>query len=169
MLLSEAFCQSGGGVTGHLSKDILLENLSNLVEAVLEITDTDIDVTDIREYGNRCLCNAFDFDPPMFHKLAYLKFGFGRHSLMEHLLPLLLHRAPNPKLAVLIFDKGTSFSSDNEISFGVWESWELFSCEEESLCFEKMFCENIPKCLSSHLVTFHFQRFVGLKRMRWND
>uniref|UniRef100_A0A7N2M8L9 Uncharacterized protein n=1 Tax=Quercus lobata TaxID=97700 RepID=A0A7N2M8L9_QUELO len=107
------------------SKDILLENLSNLVEAVLEITDTDIDVTDIREYGNRvwvfirtpynvkslhldsrttkCLCNAFDFDPPMFHKLAYLKFGFGRHSLMEHLLPLLLHRAP--KLAVHIFDK----------------------------------------------------------------
>ncbi|KAL0001089.1 hypothetical protein SO802_014870 [Lithocarpus litseifolius] len=39
----------------------------------------------------------------MFHKLAYLKFGFGHHSLLEHLIPLLLHRAP--KLAVLIFDK----------------------------------------------------------------
>lgn len=36
---------------GHLSKAILLGNLSNLVEAVLETTD--IDVTDIREYGNR--------------------------------------------------------------------------------------------------------------------
>lgn len=36
---------------GHLSKAILLENLSNLVEAVLETTD--IDVTDIQEYGNR--------------------------------------------------------------------------------------------------------------------
>ena len=155
---------------GNIGKHVLLANLSNLVEAVLETSDSYVSVrclTELfdgfQEYGKRvwaflralynvkslhldssttevrtcfscsiikwlstsswtssnivvgsrtydycvvlqCLCNAIDFDdPPMFHKLAYLNFGYGHHCLMENVLPLLLHQAP--KLAVLIFDK----------------------------------------------------------------
>nr|XP_023884351.1 FBD-associated F-box protein At3g52670-like isoform X2 [Quercus suber] len=121
---------------GNIGKYVLLGNLSNLVEAVLETSDS------------YCLCNAIDFDdPPMFPKLAHLNFGYGHHCLMENVLPLLLHRAP--KLVVLIFDK----------------KWSKCCGDEEKDCFslEKMFCEDIPECLSSHLRTFHFQGFHRIK------
>ncbi|KAL0000872.1 hypothetical protein SO802_014653 [Lithocarpus litseifolius] len=176
-VLQDLSVQILGNEDGNIGKYVLLDNLSNLVEAVLETSDSYVSVSCLtelfdgfQEYGKRvwaflralynvkslhldastteCLCNAIDFDdPPMFHKLAYLNFEYGHHCLMENVLLLLLHQAP--KLAVLIFDK----------------KWSKCCGDEEKDCFslEKMFCEDIPECLSSHLRTFHFQGFHRIK------
>ena len=49
----------------------------------------------------QCLCYATELDLPMFHNLAFLNFQVG--ACLWHVLPHLLHRAPN--LAVLVFEK----------------------------------------------------------------
>ena len=49
----------------------------------------------------QCLCFATKLDPPMFHNLAFLY--FEAEARLWHVLPRLLHRAPN--LAVLVFEK----------------------------------------------------------------
>jgi hypothetical protein len=48
----------------------------------------------------QCLCNASNFDPPMFHNLLFLQL---EGSCVSHLLPLLLQRAPD--LELLTFRK----------------------------------------------------------------
>uniref|UniRef100_A0A2N9HN57 Uncharacterized protein n=1 Tax=Fagus sylvatica TaxID=28930 RepID=A0A2N9HN57_FAGSY len=126
---------------GILNEELLLENLPNLVKAVL---DVDPDYED-DEYGNMewnfisalngvkslylygdttlCLCRSSEFDLPMFHNLTFLNFCV--HSCMWHVLPLFLERVPN--LEVLILDK------------------------------------DVPKCVSSHLTAFHFKGFRGFE------
>nr|XP_023898135.1 putative F-box/LRR-repeat protein At4g15060 [Quercus suber] len=52
-------------------------------------------------YFTECHCYATELDPPMFHNLAFLY--FKAYVCLWHVLPLLLHRAPN--LAVLVFEK----------------------------------------------------------------
>ncbi|GMY31873.1 FBD-associated F-box protein At5g56370-like isoform X1 [Fagus crenata] len=105
--------------TGFLEEDVLSGNLSNLVEAVLDVNSDDT----VEDYENRvwdfisalysvkslhlhaettrCLSEDSIFDLPMFHNLALLEFCV--ESSMWHVLPLFLERAPN--LEVLILDK----------------------------------------------------------------
>ncbi|KAL0000874.1 hypothetical protein SO802_014655 [Lithocarpus litseifolius] len=149
---------------GFLHKVILLENLSNLVKAVLFVSH-DSEVGDTEDYGNRvmdfiralynvkslhldsftteCLCNVPEFDPPMFHNLAFFNFGF--HSCIPHVLSLLLQRAP--QLAVLTLNRDKSH----------------LHCTSEQESLKWNFHEDVPKCLSSHLTTFQFKGFKGLK------
>ena len=49
----------------------------------------------------QCLHYAIKLDPPMLHNLASLY--FKADACLWHVLPRLLHRAPN--LAVLVFEK----------------------------------------------------------------
>ncbi|XP_030930758.1 FBD-associated F-box protein At3g52670-like [Quercus lobata] len=95
-------------------------------------------------YFTECLCYATELDLPMFHNLAFLYFKAG--ACLWHVLPHLLHRAPN--LAVLVFEK---------------EYDESYVCEEEETSIiKRMFNEVVPICISSHLKTFHFIGFKGL-------
>ncbi|XP_065626231.1 putative FBD-associated F-box protein At3g50710 [Quercus suber] len=81
---------------------------------------------------------------PMFHNLAFLY--FKADGCLWHVLPHLLHRAPN--LAVLVFEK---------------EYAESDVCDEEDISIiKRMFNEVVPICISSHLKTFHFKGFEGL-------
>lgn len=50
------------------------------------------------------LCNASEFDPPMFHNLSFLKV---KGPCMLHVLPHLLQLTPN--LAVLVVEKVYKF------------------------------------------------------------
>nr|XP_023898136.1 F-box/FBD/LRR-repeat protein At4g26340-like [Quercus suber] len=140
--------------SGSISGDVLLENLSNLVKA-----DVGVDFDDIEDYGNRirdfigalssvkslhlnsyvkeCLCNTTEFDLPIFHNLAFL---YIHGACLWHVLPHLLHRAPN--LAKYI------------------ECCKSY--EEDSSIIERRFYEDVPVCISSHLKTFHFIGFKGL-------
>ncbi|XP_030928450.1 F-box/LRR-repeat protein At2g29930-like [Quercus lobata] len=74
----------------------------------------------------------------MFHNLALLNFDVG--GCLWHVLPHLLHRAPN--LAVLVFEKECD--------------------EEDTSIIEWMSYEDVPICISLHLKTFHFIGFKGL-------
>ena len=142
---------------GYLVEYVLLENLSNLVEAVVNVEPNLRLIDDIEDHGNwvcnlikpvchieqlhlsrntimvkqvfsfsiikflkcsswtssnifvvtcdcyvvvQCLCNAFEFDPPMFHNLSFLTV---EGSYACHVLMLLLQQAPN--LALLVFVK----------------------------------------------------------------
>ncbi|KAL4619555.1 hypothetical protein ACB092_06G087900 [Castanea dentata] len=148
---------------GYIIEDLSLGNLSNLVEADVGVG---VDFDDSEDYGNRvrgfigelsnvkslhldsfftlCLCYATELDLPMFHNLAFLNFQVG--ACLWHVLPHLLHRAPN--LAVLVFEK---------------EYTEGYVCDEEDTSIiERMFNEDVPICISSHLKTFHFIGFKGL-------
>ncbi|KAF3951439.1 hypothetical protein CMV_022908 [Castanea mollissima] len=145
----------------YIIEDLSLGNLSNLVEA-----DVGVEFDNSKDYGNRvrdfigelsnvkslhldsyfteCLCYATELDLPMFHNLAFLNFQVG--ACLWHVLPHLLHRAPN--LAVLVFEK---------------EYTEGYVCDEEDTSIiERMFNEDVPICISSHLKTFHFIGFKGL-------
>ncbi|KAF3951569.1 hypothetical protein CMV_022796 [Castanea mollissima] len=146
---------------GYIIKDLFLGNLSNLVEA-----NVGVDFDSSEDYGNRirdfigalsnvkslhldlyltrCLCNATEFNLPMFHNLAFLNFHVG--ACLWHVLPHLLRRAPN--LAELVLHK---------------ENMECYkSYEEDSSIIERRFYEDVPICISSHLKTFHFIGFQGL-------
>uniref|UniRef100_A0A2N9GE24 F-box domain-containing protein n=1 Tax=Fagus sylvatica TaxID=28930 RepID=A0A2N9GE24_FAGSY len=150
---------------GFLYEELLLENLSNLVKAVLDVDhDYESNETD-EEYGKlewnlisplngvkslylyshttQCLCRSSEFDLPMFHNLTFLNFCV--HSCMWHVLPLFLERVPN--LEVLILDK------------------EMRNCpyshEECSITLEWIYYEDVPKCVSLHLTAFHFKGFKG--------
>ncbi|XP_075672123.1 FBD-associated F-box protein At3g52670-like [Castanea sativa] len=95
-------------------------------------------------YFTERLCYATELDLPMFHNLAFLYFKAG--ACLWHVLPHLLHRAPN--LAVLVFEK---------------EYDESYDCDEEDTSIiKRMFNEDVPICISSHLKTFHFKGFKGL-------
>ncbi|GMY31877.1 FBD-associated F-box protein At3g52670-like isoform X1 [Fagus crenata] len=144
---------------GILSEDLLLENLSNLVKAVLDV-DPDYESNGVHEeYGNMewnfisalnsvkslylygdttlCLCRSSEFDLPMFHNLTFLNFCV--HSCMWHVLPLFLQRVPN--LEVM-----TNCPYDHE---------------ECSITLEWIYYEDVPKCVSLHLTAFHFKGFKG--------
>ncbi|GMY31879.1 FBD-associated F-box protein At3g52670-like isoform X1 [Fagus crenata] len=151
---------------GILNEALLLENLSNLVKAVLDV-DPDYETNeDHEEYGNMewdfisalnsvkslylygdttlCLCRSSEFEVPMFHNLTFLNFCV--HSCMWHVLPLFLERVPN--LEVLILDKRTNCP---------------YYHEECSITLEWKYYEDVPKCVSSHLTAFHFKGFRGFK------
>ncbi|XP_023906583.1 F-box/LRR-repeat protein At4g14103 [Quercus suber] len=155
---------------GHLDS-ILLEDLSNLVEAVIDI---DVDLTKIdyyEHYGSRVwdfigelgdikslhlsanttefLCNASEFDPPMFHNLSFLKV---KGPCMLHVLPHLLQVTPN--LAVLVVEK-------EERNFFSCEKEESFTCD--MIFYEEPLQQVVRKCLSSCLTTLHYKGFEGLK------
>jgi hypothetical protein len=79
------------------------------------LTSTNIDVVTCDYYVvMQCLCCTSNFDPPIFHNLAFLDFGVGPGEWQQaflangatigkwNVLPLLLQRAPN--LEVLVFD-----------------------------------------------------------------
>nr|POE53727.1 f-box protein [Quercus suber] len=146
--------------SGYVIEHTLLGNLSNLVEANIEVV-----YDEIKDYGNmimdfikqlsnvkslqldsvlnQFLCKATKFDLPMFHNLAFLNFHVG--ACLWHVLPHLLHLAPN--LAVLVFEK---------------EYTGFYVCDEEDTSIiERMFNEDVPICISSHLKTFHFIGFEG--------
>ncbi|XP_030932271.1 F-box/LRR-repeat protein At3g59190-like [Quercus lobata] len=147
--------------SGYVIEHVLLGNLSNLVEA-----DIEVDYDDIKDYGNmimdfikqlsnvkslhldsdltQCLCKATKFDLPMFHNLAFLNFDVG--ACLWHVLPHLLHLAPN--LAVIVFEK------EEYMGFYVCD-------EEDTSIIERMFNEEVPICISTHLKTFHFKGFEG--------
>ncbi|GMY31875.1 FBD-associated F-box protein At5g56370-like isoform X1 [Fagus crenata] len=144
--------------SGFLEEDVLLGNLSNLVEAVLDVDfEIDDNFEDYDNFENRvwdfisalysvkslhlhaettkCLSKDSKFDLPMFHNLALLNFCF--ESSMCHVLPLFLERAPN--LEVLILDKNLDLDTSSEC----------------------ILYEDVPKCVSSHLTAFHFKGFQG--------
>ncbi|GMY31890.1 FBD-associated F-box protein At3g52670-like isoform X1 [Fagus crenata] len=151
---------------GFLYEELLLENLSNLVKAVLDVDhDYESNETD-EEYGKlewnlisplngvkslylyshttQCLCRYSEFDLPMFHNLTFLNFCV--HSCMRHVLPLFLERVPN--LEVLILDKEMTTNCP-------------YYHEECSITLEWIYYEDVPKCVSSHLTAFHFKGFKG--------
>uniref|UniRef100_A0A2N9F900 F-box domain-containing protein n=1 Tax=Fagus sylvatica TaxID=28930 RepID=A0A2N9F900_FAGSY len=150
---------------GILGKEVLLENLSNLVEAVLDIYLEFEAIDDTEDYGNcvlafiralysikslhlyadttECLYHASIFDPPMFHNLAVLHLCVN--SCMWHVLPFFLERAPN--LEELILDK-------------VKRS-PRYTYDKCSITLEWKFYEDVPKCISLHLTAFHFKGYEG--------
>nr|POE53726.1 fbd-associated f-box protein [Quercus suber] len=141
-------------------EDILLGNLSNLLEA-----DVTVDHDASKDYGKKirdfigalsnvkslqlvsnlteCLCYATETDLPMFHNLTCLSIHIG--CILWDVLLNLLHRAPN--LAVLVFNT---------------ENVEWYNFDEEyTSIIVSMFYGDVPMCISSHLQTFHFKGFKG--------
>ncbi|XP_050267827.1 putative F-box/LRR-repeat protein At3g58920 isoform X3 [Quercus robur] len=95
------------------------------------------------------LCNASEFDPPVFHNLSFLKV---KGPCMLHVLPHLLQVTPN--LAVLVVEK-------EERNFFSCEKGESFTCD--MILYEEPLQQVVRKCLSSCLTTLHYEGFEGLK------
>ena len=172
---------------GQLGPCVLLENMSNLVEAVAAIDSDDFETRDhgiwawdfIRALYNvkslhlnedttrvkhifhcllllntswtgsnivvlnsnyyvvvQCLIISSDLDPPMFYNLVSLSFHY---CCKWHALPLVLERTPN--LEVLFFKRNSCFHG-------------IIRIDEP---------HTVPKCVSSKLTSFHFERFKWTK------
>ncbi|GMY31876.1 FBD-associated F-box protein At3g52670-like isoform X1 [Fagus crenata] len=157
---------------GYLDEDVLVENLSNLVEAVLHIDDglivlgncimnfimalSNVKSLTLGSFTTECLCCTSNFDPPIFHNLAFLDFCVGPGEWQQaslafgkwNVLPLFLQRAPN--LEVLVFDMEKRNCSN------------VSNAESSASTLEWLF-EKVPNCLSLHLTAFHVKGYKGSK------
>uniref|UniRef100_A0A2N9IF62 F-box domain-containing protein n=1 Tax=Fagus sylvatica TaxID=28930 RepID=A0A2N9IF62_FAGSY len=107
-----------------------------------------------------CLCCTSNFDPPIFHNLAFLDFGVGPGEWQQaflangatigkwNVLPLLLQRAPNLEVLVFDMEKRNCSNVSNKKSSASTLEW-LF--------------EEVPICLSLHLTAFHIKGYKGSK------
>ncbi|XP_050271678.1 F-box/LRR-repeat protein At4g14103-like isoform X2 [Quercus robur] len=150
---------------GGLGEDVVLENLPNLVEAVIELEDDDLNSVD---YAKRVLdfsrpllnvqslklsiedaeifCNPYEDGIPMFHNLSSLMFYGELHPDWFAWDVVLLMLCQAPKLQILAFKltlEDQSYRSDFKRHYHLKEEFY------------------VPECLSSHLTTFYYKGFSG--------